>query len=428
MTTFVGLFVLSAFAVMFSRYEKQLWGSPRTPFAFVVYPFLALLFLTVLVGPSMRFDRLNLETVLVFALFFALFATASVAFGRVARANSSTSSLREAAVATVSVDSRDDRVGNIEYLILGGLLMLVFASSLLTRGGGVVVKGELGAGGIGGHLIEVGIAYLVIAVSQRGGQRLVRAAFVLLVIWLLAINQVKSLIFLPLAAAILYRWASGQLAGWKVAVIALAAPLTLGIGVYAYFGAAAAADATMLTPEFVRELTAHMVAYAVAGILGLNQLLMQVRTVFFGASGVEYAFAPIVNVARFIAGTGNYFIVVNPLYLIISSDLIDSNVFTVFGSLLYRGGWVGAVSLTLAYALASYWIWSRWRLCRGPVSCAAGSWWMAALLFTWFDPYFTALSFMEVMLILSVRGRVRLWRLRGNVPGPAPGTVPAAGY
>ena len=144
---------------------------------------------------------------------------------------------------------------------------------------------------------------------------------------------------------------------------------------------------------------------------------------------MEYAFAPLVNLVRFIVGAGDYVNTVNSLYLIIhSSDLIDSNVFTVFGSLLYRGGWVGAVSITLAYALVSYWIWSRWRMRESALACAAGTWWMAPLLFTWFDPYFTSFSVIEIMVILSVRGSVRLPRLVRRAPNAAAQTSSAPVY
>jgi hypothetical protein len=118
--------------------------------------------------------------------------------------------------------------------------------------------------------------------------------------------------------------------------------------------------------------------------------------------------------------------VVNSLYVIIHpGDLIDSNVYTLFGSLLYRAGWVGATSITLAYALVCYWIWSRWRMRDGALAAAAGSWWMAPLLFAWFDPYFTTFSFIEVMIILSLRGSLRLPRI---APRSASTTISAPGY
>jgi hypothetical protein len=326
-------------------------------------------------------------------------------------------------------NAADHRVGSLEYLVLGGILVLFFSASIASRGAGDVVKGELGVGGIGGHLIELGIAYLIIAASDRHGPRLVRIAFALLVLWLLAINQVKALLFLPLAAAVLYRWASGQLATWKVAVLAIGTPLALGIAVYAYFGASAAVAGFSLTPALVAEIARHLVSYLMAGIIGLDQLLMQVPLVAFGGDGLEYALAPFTNLTRFVIGAGNYFMVVNPLYLIIHpGNAIDSNVFTVFGSLLYRGGWTGAISITLAYALFSYWIWSRWRIRKSALACAAGSWWLTPLLFAWFDPYFTTFSFMEIMIILSVRGHLRIPHIIGRAPRSAATTVSAPGY
>lgn len=424
--TYAGFVVLLCFALMFSRHEKRLWGSGKTPFAFVVYPFLALLFIAVFIAPSMGFRSLHVETILVIGLFFALFATASVSLARIAGERARAPSRLEALGARLSSAGEEHVVTNLEYLVLGGILLLVFGASIASRGVGVVEKGMLGVGGFESHLIGLGVAYFVVAASQVRGQRVVRTAFALLVLWILAVNQVKYLIFVPLAGALLYRWMSGQLSTWKVALLAVGVPLMLGVAVYAYFGLSAAVVGVALTPALVRQLSWHLVGYVVAGIVGLDQLLLEMRPVAFGGGGLEYAFAPLVNVARFIVGAGDYVNTVNPLYLIIhSSDLIDSNVFTVFGSLLYRAGWVGAVSITLAYALVSYWIWSRWRMRESALACAPGTWWMAALLFTWFDPYFTSFSVIEIMVILSVRSSVRIPRLTRRAPSAAAETSSA---
>jgi hypothetical protein len=421
-----GFFLLLAFAIMFSRHEMKIWGSRKTPFAFVVYPFLALLSITVFVGPSLGFYSLHPETVLVIGLFFSLFAIASLSTSRVWQGGAVAPARLQAMPEMFRANFPVHRIGTLEYLIVGGIIVLFFASTIASRGGGDVAKGELGVGGIGGHLVELGIAYLVIATSDGRGQRLLRMAFAILVLWLLAINQVKALIFLPLSAAVLYRWAFGYLAAWKVAVIAVGAPLALGIAVYAYFGANAAVAGFTLTPAMGAEIARHLMAYLMAGIIGLDQLLRQVNLVAFGGEGVEYALAPFINLTRFLIGAGNYYMVVNPLYVIIHpGDMIDSNVFTLFGSVLYRGGWVGATAITLAYAMISYWIWSRWRAKQSPLACAAGSWWMTPLLFAWFDPYFTTFSFMEVMIILAVRGSFSLPRLRGAAARAAAATISA---
>ncbi len=406
---YVGFCLLLSCAVAFSQHEIKLWGSKKTPFAFVVYPFLALLFVTIFIGPGLGFYSLHPETLLVIGLFFGLFATASTALSRLGGASGSPRLPREAFSETPERVAREHRVGSLEYIVLGSILVLFFSATIASRGAGEVVKGELGVGGIGGHLLEVGIAYLVIATSDRRGRRVLRVVFALLVLWLLGINQVKALLFLPLAAAILYRWTSGQLATWKVAFLAVGVPLALGIAVYAYFGASAAAAGFSITPTLVAEIARHLMAYLVAGIIGLDQLLMQVNFVAIGGNGLEYALAPFTNLTRFILGTGNYFMVVNPLYVIVHpGDMIDSNVFTVFGSLLYRAGWVGAISITLAYALVCYWVWSRWRTREGALASSAGTWWLTPLLFAWFDPYFTTFTFMEIVIILAVRGSLRL--------------------
>jgi hypothetical protein len=203
----------------------------------------------------------------------------------------------------------------------------------------------------------------------------------------------------------------------------IAVPLGLVTAVYGYFGVAAATGGVSMTPALVLEIARHMLAYLVSGFLGLDRLLMDSGSAYaaFGPEGLEYAFAPFVNIARFVAGVGNYFNVVNPDYPVIHPNGLDTNVFTMFGSLLYRGGWVAAVFITLAYALFSYGIWTRWRMRQGVLACAAGSWWMATILFGWFDPFFIHLSVIEIMTILSLRGSLRLGRLVRGAPRAARG-------
>src|SRR5215203_6100706 len=295
---YFGFCVLVSLTLLFSEREKKVWGSKKTPFAFVAYPFLALLLVTVFIAPGMGFYSLHPETMLVIGLFFALFATASISLGRLGGARASAPSRLEAVGRTHPEAAQQHRVGNLEYIVLGGILFFFFSATIASRGAGDMVKGELGVGGIGGHLIEVGIAYLVIAASESRGQRLLRTVFVFLVLWLLGINQVKALLFLPLAGAVLYRWTSGQLATWKVGLIAIGAPLALGIAVYAYFGASAAVAGFLLTPALVAEIARHLMAYLVAGIIGLDQMLMQVNLVAFGGNGLEYDLDPLTYPTR----------------------------------------------------------------------------------------------------------------------------------
>jgi hypothetical protein len=390
--------VLMVGALLFTRMERAVWGTGKTPFAFTVYPFLAMVAVALYMAPGLGFLPLHVGALFVFGLFFGLVALSSLALAGVAR---------PAALHDHVAEIPPERIAlRMEYLALGLVLGALFLPAMLR--GDTVTKGELGLGGIGGHLLEVGIAYVVIATSQRKGQRLTRAAFVLLVVWMLAFNQVKYLILLPLAGSVLYRWTAGSLKTWQLVVIGIVGPLTLVVGVYFLFGMTMAAQGVALTPALVLEILRHMVIYLVAGTLGLDQLLARGGIPLFGSDGLSYAFAPFENVARFITHTANYFDVVNPLYLTIHTDgLIDSNVFGLFGSLLYRAGWVGAIGLTLGYYAVTYWVWSRWRLRRG-LSAALGSWWLAPLLFAWHDPFFIHLSVIEITAVLWLRSKVTL--------------------
>ena len=403
---YVGLGALILFAVAFSSYERKAWGSGKTPFAFTAYPLILMLAVTVFVAPAFGFVTIHSGVILVYGLLLALMAGTSVAMRNVAGNAASQAPVLETSGPTSS-NTWPGRVSAVEYIGLALLLVGMFLPSLLGGGSQTVEKGELGIGGIGGHVIELGIAYMLIALCQSRGHTTLRLAFVGLVLWLLAVNQVKYLILLPLAAALLYRWLSGLMATWRIALLAAVLPLAIVTVVYTYFDLAATASGLALTPALVKELAKHMLAYLVSGTIGLSELLSRATPSAFGTSGLEYAFAPFINLAKFAIGSDHYVDVLNPRFFIIDRDgVLDTNVYTLFGSLLYRAGWIGGIGLMLSYSAFSYWLWSRWRTKLSHLSGAAGAWWMTPLLFSWFDPFVVHLSVIEIMAFLWVRARL----------------------
>lgn len=405
--------VLVAAALVFTRWEQRSWGSGKTPFAFTAYPLLGMVFIATFLTSAMGFLPIHAGTILSLGFFLALVALTSIAVRGVATGDSVRRPLLES-MGSESSDLTERGVGTLEYLLIGGFLAVLLVPEMLAAGTAEIMKGELGAGSLKTHTLHLAMAYLLLACSQRGGQPAVRLGFALLVLWILAFNQVKYLIMLPLAGALLYRWVSGLLSTWKLAVIALVVPLGLVVTVYGFFSLSAISSGMSLTPAFVMEVARHMVSYLVAGTIGFDQLLALPNAII-GPEGLEYAFAPFVNIARFVAGAGDYVNVVNPLSLPTRMDgTLDSNVFTLFGSVLFRGGWVAAVAVTLTYFTLTYVIWDRWRMRVGTLACAVGSWWMAPLLFAWHDPFFIHLSIIEVAVILWLRnqlpaGIVREW-------------------
>lgn len=404
------LAVLFVGALVFSAWEKRLWGSGRTPFAFAAYPFIGVLLLVVTVGPILGFFAIHAETVVISGCFLSIMALGSLAVRAAAGDREIQHADLESAETHRTVDQRDAEtpISSFEFLLVTGGMLAFFVSDLLRGSIGGAGKGELGIGGIRGHIMEIGVAYLVIAASQRRGQFVVRSALIATVLWVLAFNQVKYLIMLPLAAVILYRWVSRQLATWKLVVLILTLPLLVVVVVYAVFGLSVGlANAQIMLPLVV-ELANHMMAYVFGGVIGLDQMLAHTHIAILGAGGLEYAFAPLINTAHFIVGNNEYVNAVNSTYFIIHSDgFLDSNVFTLFGSLLYRGGWTVALAISAAYAILTYLIWGDWRTRSDFLTCASGSWWLSPLLFAWFDPYFTVLTLIEVYVFLLVRARIR---------------------
>ncbi|HET9949593.1 MAG TPA: DUF6337 family protein [Longimicrobiales bacterium] len=416
MTALLALVLLACLAVGFSRLEEELWGTRRTPFAFVAYPFLVVLALSALVGPALGYRELSVPALGTVGLLFALLATASVALHAVRPAAAPAAPVGPAPLPAPAPPPAQEpetgpapppderRIPAWEYLLVAALMAVLFVPELLS--GVAVEKGGLGVGTYRSHLVQLGMAYLLLAAAQSGGAVLPRLLLAVLVLWMLAFNQVKYLIFLPLAGALLFRWASGRLSTWTIAVISVSVPVVILLVVYVFFGAAAGRETFQLSPGVVLEMARRTVSYLLSGVTGLTLLLRDFDLDAFGTEGLSYAFGPAVNVFRFATGNPDYVTFVNPLYLHIDTRGSTSNVFTLFGSFLYRGGWSAAVTWCLAYAVVCYLVWDGWRRRRNALDAAAGSWWLAPLLFAWFDPFFVNLSIWEVTVILWLRARL----------------------
>lgn len=409
------LAILVAGSLRFSRAEKRIWGTATTPFSFIVYPFLFVLAIAVVIGPQKGFLPIHAASLVVAGAYFLLIALASVL------ASHWTGAAEPKASPAPHQDSRGYQspgaaTGSVEYLVVGAILLGLFATTL-TGGAGApdLEKGELAIGGLKGHAMDAGVAYMVVALSQRGDATWVRLPFIALMLWILGVNQVKYLILIPLAGAALYRWSTGSLATWKLVVIGTTVPLLVMIAVYTYFGAGSASAGGGVSLELVRLLFDHMVGYVLAGVIGLDQLIARGHVDWLDLDGLEYVFAPVVNTVRFLTSRGTYFNVVNSLYLDIDTGgMMDSNVFSLPGSIAFRGGWVLASLVSLAFGLVSYWIWAWWRSSRGALACAAGTFWMGTLLFTWHDPFFMHLGTLEIFAFLWLRGALATRQVLGK--------------
>ena len=394
--------LLVAGALAFSRFEMRSWGTARTPFAFIVYPFLAVLTLAVFVAPHLGFFPLHARTLVVFGFYFALLAAASGIYRNLATEGAT------APGPPSPPPGEGPSIGTLEYGFLCVLLVALFAGDLLGGGDAAPLeKGELAVGGLRGHVMEIGVAYLVIALSQGGGARAARALFVGLILWVLTVNQVKYPILIPLAGSALYRWASGRLATWKLAVAGAMVPLLIVASVYGFLGAGAPELDAASSPQIAEFVVEHTLGYVLAGVLGFDQLLAHLRIPWLDLDGVTYVLAPFVNLGRLLVSSLHYFNPVNSQYFDIHTNgTIDSNVFTLFGSLAFRGGWVLASFTTIAFGAVTYWIWARWWLTVGALASAAGTYWIATAMLSWFDPYFPSLSTIEIVGFLWLRAAV----------------------
>ncbi|OIQ71542.1 hypothetical protein GALL_468410 [mine drainage metagenome] len=401
--------LLGLISLLFSRVERRIWGSMRTPFAFIAYPLLAVLFLVVFITPGMGFLPLHFETLLVLAFFLVLAAAASVVMSYfVGEGASRPSRMEEAPGGNPWHKGADRSVGTLEYLVVAGILLAVFASSLIHYTPGEVSKGELSIGGISGHIMNLGVAYLIIAMSQKKGAMLVRGGLICFVLLILLANQVKYIIMLPLACVVLYKWASRQWTIWKILVIVLVVPMGIVSSVM-FMSVASNPKGTQISIFFFQEMATRMIGYLASGTLGLDRLLLRGHLSLINTEGIEYIFAPFINTLKFAFGDHQFYDVINRLYLPIhSSDIfLTSNVFTLFGSLLFRGGWLGAIPITFGYIGFSYGVWFWWHAQKGALACAAGAFWVVPLLFSWHDPFFIHLSSIEIFSFLWIRGRMR---------------------
>jgi len=368
--------------------DHRLYRTWFTPVAMLGVPYAGAVIITWLTAPLLGFIPLHMESILYWMAGLLLFWGAGAIVG--VQVRSPFSSGNEARGPLPGEHS-----GQVLSLVLAWLIMAVlvlhFRTSLSAAGGWTGFGSEafeLEYGyGFAGHLLTLLIVLLMFLIGiSRSARSLtgitIAAGFVFVVFY-----QVKTWIFIPLLAGMLYRIATGR---WKLSVRRLAALAALFpvffFGVY-LVGFGGRNPAVLLDGSMYRFLARHLMSYLYSGVLTFGETVRGAFP-FIEHDPVSRIFTGFVNIFRYLSGR-EYVSFLDPNYVTIDTQgVYTSNVHTLFGALLIYLGWAGALVYVLYMGAIIYLLFA---IARRSGNCWIMVIWCciaATLVFGWFDLYF----------------------------------------
>ncbi len=402
------LLVLIGEVLILTRLDKIIYGKWITPFSLLAVPYTVVVLTTLLFAPALGFINLFMESVLIWIVGLLLFWLGGLMFAL---------PLSE----TIRVEAKRNQPFLYENkskklaLTLAWITILVMSYGLLTS------LGSLGWQAIGtddfgksygygwvGHfrVFSMGLIIFLIGTLRRRGIFNLFSIFTLI-----ALNfmyPVKAWVIIPVLSGFIYRALSGRI---KFSVFII--PLVLFI-VYVIFNMAylvgfgvknVGSLYNILTSE---SLFKHFFSYIFSGVLSLGELVREGIEKF--ERGPHVIFAPFINLYA-LASSGDIVSKAHDHSSVISIDgFKNSNVNTLFGTLLISLGYFGTLVYTLGLGLLAYMSFTIAMLTRNCWAVVVWSFIGALLAVGWFDYYFGLLSAVELPVYYAILGFL-LWLL-----------------
>lgn len=373
--------------------ERRWWGSYFTPTTALSIPYLIIVVLAMCTGGHFGFVPFYYPSLLIWIIGLALMEITSGVCAVIRK--------RIANDTTIQIHPmRHEFLFVVFLLMLLALFIIRFRSALSHSAfafGSDDFGEEFATFGLFGHLMTLLLACLIVCFGLiRNGRRMLYLGIIVLTLFFLFVNQVKSWVLIPLAAGILLCLVTGK-SHLTIRLVLLVIVGGLGLFSLSYLFIFMIALDKEYSPEIGAIIYEHIVHYLLSGVMGYSEIL---RQDLIDAPNAAALFSPFINLWNALTGQATIS-PTNPHFLVINQhQTLGSNIRTLFGTIYIYGGSIVFVLYTIAMGFICYL--SRIISIRSHslylVACDA--WFCALLAMGWFECYTFHLRTIEVPLIL----------------------------
>ena len=376
--------------------EWKTWKTVYTPLNFLMYPYLAVLIITLmLAGSKWGFVEFYYPSILLWNVSLLIFAIPSLTLGYLCCKSGKCIEPKE-------VNASDETFPNVlvAVSVVLSVLFLWHLKGMLNNPAQALGSEDFGedfsGGGLWGHLRQITIPLLIMCIYSVSKQRwwLWPIIIVLLIVGLL--NQVKSWVIIPVLAAVFMRLYTKKmrltlrLLFWTVFGAMLVFFLSYALSILVV-------NARGVTESFMELVFNGFFHYLTSGTLGWSvDLENNLPDASWGS--FDNIIAQVVNLVRSLAGNGELVYPVNPLFY--NTGITLTNVRTIFGTLYINSNFAEYVLYILFLSTSVYLI--KVAMIRySNMYCYTIYFFYCALLFMgWFDFYFSGLIIYEFPIIV----------------------------
>jgi oligosaccharide repeat unit polymerase len=379
-----------------------MFGTWITPFSFLSFPYTVIVMMAFLLGPTLGFIPLYVESVLIWIVGLLLFwiggLIIALPLGKTIRSKEKRNQ------SFLYEEASEKWVLMFSWLTI---FVLIYATinSINLLGFHALGSDDFAKSygyGFAGHVKNFSIGLFIFLVGTARRDNVFGLFTMSILIGMYFLYPVKSWLIIPVLAGLIYRVLSSR---YKLSIFKILLPLFLGfiIFIISYlieFGAKNIE--TIYNIEVYEQLLKHFLAYIFGGILALGEVVRTKIANFHGNSHV--IFAPFVNLYSVIF-SGDLISHGSHTFSVISLDGIKkSNVHTFFGTLLINLGYFSTMIYVIYSGFIAYVLFALAKVTRNCWFIVTWSFIGVMLSLGWFEYYFWLLAAIEVPTYCAILG------------------------
>ena len=397
MTDWIIFILLFGEIVIFARLDRVRFGTWMTPFSLLAFPYLTVVSLVFVFGPAWDYVPLYMPSVLIWIAGLAVFWIAGQTSAPIhlqPPSVMSTTRLRD--------NEKASRTPLVMLVFLTAAICLYSYRQAIASVGGIQSfrNSEFAmtySRGMAGHFLVFDLVLVVILLGTATRAKSLTTVLFCIAFALTLIQPVKGWVMLPLCAGLFYRLSTGRL---KASVVRAAAAVLIFYVLFLvpYLIEFAGEDpGSLVNKETYVELTRHFGDYLSSGVLTLSSYVQSGITRFPTATSAV-AYGSFQNMLSLVTRDAFVSPIVQDYTLIrdVGRTHWSTNVHTLFGALALSIGYAQSVLYTLILGVLSYGLFGVAYRRQNPWIMTAWCFWASGLAFSWFDIYFSSLTFIEV--------------------------------